>query len=117
MIDVRGARCRVRRATQSSGVASVTQRAWTDAPGSPVKLLLEEITAEKAQRIWGMESVATVRATMKHDTDLRKLDGLMVLTGKYAGNFYLVVEDPKGSELGTQLVLLGLQSSKDRFGL
>lgn len=91
-------------------------RTWADAPAK-VKLLLEEITAEKAQRLWGLETQATYRGTAKDSADLRKLDGLIVETGKFTGTRLQVLEDPRGSELGPQLVIIGLRQTKETFGL
>lgn len=114
-IDIDGSRCRVRRATQTVG-ATGTTRTWADT-ARKVKLLLEEITAEKAQRLWGLESQATIRATGKASADLKKLDGLIVETGKFKGMHCQVVEDPRGSQLGTQLVIFGLLQTKETFGV
>lgn len=108
VISVKGATCRVRRPTQTTGAANATQRTYTDAPTPRVKLLLEELTSIKAQQIWGLETQATVRATADATADVRKLDGIVVESGKLTGRRYRVVESPQGSELGPQLTLYGL---------
>ncbi len=117
MIDTRGATVRVRRATQATGTDGGTRRTWDDAPVSRVKILLEEITAGKAQRVWGNESVATFRGTLRAGDDVQKFDVLVVESGRFRGQQLRVEEDPRGSELGPQLSLLGLATTKEKVGL
>lgn len=117
LLTVRGARVRVRRAVQTQGTDGATQRTWRDAPTARVAMLLEELTAERAQRIWGIESTARFRATVEACADVQKFDGLVVEDGRFAGLHLRVEEDPRGSELGPQLRLLGLALTKETFGV
>ena len=114
LLDTRGASARVRRAVQTQSGTGATMRTWEDAPTARVKVLLEELTAEKAQRIWGAESVARFRATIDADGDVQKYDVLVIEDGRFVGLQLRVEEDPRGSELGPQLKLLGLATAKDK---
>lgn len=119
MVDVRGVRARVRRSVQDLGGGSggATKREWRDGPQPFIRILLEEVTAEKAQRIWGLETVATFRGTVRARADVKKLDGLIVSDGKFRNERFRVQEDPRGSELGPQLLVLGLQKVNEAFDL
>lgn len=108
---------RVRRAVQSQGTDGATKRTWQDAPVARVPMLLEELTAEKAQRLWGAESQARFRATIEAEADVVKYDGLVVEEGRFIGMHLRVEEDPRGGELGPQLKLLGLALTKETLGL
>lgn len=114
LLDTRGASARVRRAVQTHSGTGATMRTWEDAPTARVKVLLEELTAEKAQRLWGAESVARFRATIDADDDVQKYDVLVIEDGRFVGLQLRVEEDPRGSELGPQLKLLGLATAKDK---
>jgi hypothetical protein len=118
LLATRGACVRIRRATRGANTVGATTRTWDDAPDSPVRMLLEELTAGKAQRAWGLETLATFRATVSADADVQKLDGCYVEDGRFAGTFLRVEEDPRGSELGPQFRVLGLvRTPTERFGL
>ncbi len=117
VIAMRGATVRIRRAVQTQGADGATQRTWRDAPTRRATMLLEELSAEKAQRLWGIETVARFRATLEAEADVRKYDGVIVEDGRFVGLHLRVEEDPRGSELGPQLTLLGLALTKETFGL
>jgi len=117
LIDTKGAWVRVRRATQAQGTDGATRRTWGDAPESRTQVLLEELTAAKAQRIWGAESVARFRATVHACADVQKYDVLRVESGRFIGLTLRVEEDPRGSELGPAIALLGLATTKEAIGI
>lgn len=117
LIATRGATARVRRAVQTASAQGGTNRSWGDAPTARVQILLEELTAAKAQRIWGAESAARFRGTVDADRDVRQYDVLVIESGRFEGSHLRVEEDPRGSELGPQLKLVGLALTKERVGL
>lgn len=117
VIVMRGATARVRRAVQTASAQGGTNRTWADAPTRRVKVLLEEVTAVKAQQLWGIETAARYRGTIDCEDDVQKFDVLVIEDGRFEGLRLRVEEDPRGSELGPQLTLLGLALSKEKIGV
>jgi hypothetical protein len=117
LIQAQGADVTVRRGTPTHGAGGATQRAWAEQIES-TKLLITEITAERAQKMWGNETEATLVAWCDPSDDIIYHDGIIVTTGIYARQRFRVVADTKGS-LGPARRALGLVLAKptETFGL
>ena len=108
----RGSRVTIRRATRvrkpqgDTGVTPFTSVA-TDVP-----VLLQELAAGRAQRLFGRETQATGLATFEAGCDVQGDDGLIVTSGPHAGTHWKVLQprDVEGHHLE-----YGVQLTKETF--
>lgn len=107
LIQVRGDTVQVKRATPSKGTGGTTQRTWKEHIES-AKVLIESITSDRAQRIWGSEVQANFAGWCDPSLDILMNDGLIVTKSKkFIGRRFRVVA-VSDSALGPERKALGL---------
>lgn len=92
----RGSIAQIRRSVRTSARAGSDGSAalsWSTAMDG-VQCMLEPIATGLAQRLWGQESKATVRAYFPIASGLLPGDGVIITRGQYAGTQYRVDATP-----------------------
>lgn len=115
LIRTRGSTVTIRRCTKTRNVPGdgSAVESWADA-ATGVKVLLEQITSEKAQRTFGREHTGTMLGFAVDGQDIREDDGIIVTAGSYSGARYFV----RGALLRKQPpkhLLLGLEDTQETF--
>ena len=113
MVQTRGAHVTLKRATQSKGADQTTKRTWATLK-EDAHLLIEELSTEKAQKLFGFETEATLVAWCDPSEDVQEHDGVIVETGLFASEHFRVVARRRG-DLGPARQAVGLAKSKESF--
>lgn len=107
----RGSQVTIRRATKTRKPQGDTSSSWSSiATAAPV--LLQELAAGRAQRLFGRETQATGLATFEAGQDVKVDDGLIVTAGPHTGTHWKVLQprDVEGHHLE-----YGVQLTKETF--
>lgn len=89
LIQMRGSTVTIRRSAKVQLPDGTFNQSWSNAIAS-THALIEAITSDLSQRIWGQNIKATHRAYMYYGSDVKEGDGVQVVTGAYANSTYRV---------------------------
>lgn len=90
----KGSTLRIYRPTYGAAPAADGSRkvsSWTQV-GSDVRGVLDVLTADLADKVFGQASVARTRTMLAPGTDIQAGDGVVVITGVQSGRRFRVVE-------------------------
>lgn len=115
LIQQRGSTVTVRRSARAQASDGSFNTAWASAV-IDTKALLEAVTSDLAQRLWGQETQATLRAFFAPDTDVRVGDGIRVTAGAYVATKYRVAAVlPRDFSAASRHVEVALELTKETF--
>ena len=115
LATVRGSQITVKRATDGQALDGSATKSWANV-ATGVAGLLEELTAERAQEIWGQETRARWRTSVPWGTDVLIGDGVLVTSGNFTGRAFRVEEQlERGTSPGTRHIELGLEETTETF--
>lgn len=113
LVDIRGSHVTVKRATESKAADQTTKRTWATLSQN-VHLLIDEVSTDKVQRLFGFETEATLVAWCRPSEDVREHDGIIVDAGPFAGERFRVVGRLRGG-LGPARQAIGLAATLETF--
>jgi hypothetical protein len=115
LIQQRGSTVTIRRATKTSQSDGSRNAAWSTVLAD-TKALIESVTSGLAQRLWGQETEATLRAFMPPDTDITVGDGMQITAGAYAGsNYRVTAAPPRDLNAASRHIEVGLTLTTETF--
>src|SRR6185503_8269668 len=91
LIMARGTPCTIKRATETKATDRSTIKTWATV-GLSVKLLVQELTAQQSQEIWGVDTIARFRVMVDPSVDIQLSDGILPESGDLEGQHFTVEE-------------------------
>ncbi len=115
LITSRGSTVTIRRGTRTQQADGSFNASWSDTVTNG-KALIESLSSDLAQKLWGQETKATRRAFVRIDTNVTPGDGLLVSVGAYSGErFRVIAVIPRHMGAASRYLELALELTTEAF--
>lgn len=115
MIQRRGSTVTIRRSSTSESSDGTFNKHWVDVTVG-TKALIESLTSELSQRIWGQEITASHRAYMAQHADVKEGDAIIVTAGSKALQKFRIAEVlERDMNAASRYLEIGLHSTTEAF--